>query len=218
MTQVAKQAQSGNQIAVLAALAAGLFLFLRRDKNGNGGNGGNGAVGQVTPSGQIGVITTTMGSHHVQKTAGQTIQTRVAYAVTALDSTGNAVLWTFRIITRVGHNTVFGWREIGRLFSGTESGIRTLNRINVSTPTGTVLTRDFFTAPHDPDQEWDVRVTLEAQRSDANGNPIPDDWIELATGEHVGAVRTIGGQAAVTGSVGSITVTQRRNAVSISRR
>lgn len=220
-TQKAEQEQSGGKgFLQIAALIAAAFLIFRKpavDGNGGGDNGG-GAGGPVTVNGRVSAVSVgqgaVMGTHLVEKVFGEGIKVETTFTVSAVDANGVGVPWNYRLVTKLGHNTLAGWKTSGELgFADAsrtfrEDGLSTFN-LNQALPNlFTAIT--IFIAPEDPNQEWDIRVELQAERSSTTGAPVTGDWVELATGQHPGAVLTVSGTTNLFGTVRAVNVSQPR--------
>ena len=207
MSQVAEMGRFNTSPAVLVAVGAvGLWLLTRRpappDQVGGliGDPGGIPGVSLSRLGGSITAVNVSqgaqMGRHLLTKVGGSFIQADITVEVDARAANGNAIPWTYRIETRLGHSTFFGWRESGRLgFS--DSGER-LSPSFLWEP-GLHSHMSGFAAPNDPDQEWDIHVRLLALAHDETGIPL-QSWVELARMDHDGAVRTVQNSVSVSGS------------------
>lgn len=225
--EVAEQRQKSGMGAFLAigVLAiAGLF-FLRRDNGGDPDPDPTpvpttevillGTVGQVSVS-QTRRRHAGMARHLVLKGPGDGIVVRVNGEMEATNQTGQPIIWPWRLRVRFGHNTLFGWRtpdQLGFPENGEEfitfspfSGSLTFSRLTS------------FIAPRDNNQEWDVRIDIQAAKHDGAGNPVTGEWDTIAQGEHAGAVRTVDFGANRTGNVGTVTVSKRDRLGRVARR
>ncbi|NIV33254.1 MAG: hypothetical protein GWN58_28555 [Anaerolineae bacterium] len=184
------------------------FLFTRRSRGDGGGSGqapATGAPAQVAGSAQR--ITVEQGQA-VTKNPGDRIGVNVSWRASTTDADGNPIPWTYRVRVKFGHNTTFGWRTCDQLgFSRCAPAV-----VPVNTQPGSMSTAAIFTAPDDPDQEWDIRVDLEAKESLEDGTEGAN-WVSLVRdfdSGGVGAVRTVSESAFANtgGSISSISVSQ----------
>lgn len=164
-----------------------------------------------------------MGNHRITKAFGSPVLVDVQWTPNTRDNLGNAVEWPYLIVARLGHNTLFGWRQVGDGISGLFGDGHAEIRVNGIGSTTT--TKFAFTAPPDEDQEWDVRVWVFAL-PDANGDGIPEGdpdrpigvdrpldqspgttegWQFLASADHPTAIVTTNGDA-VSPAVSSLSV------------
>lgn len=223
---VALQRQKGSGMALLvgSVLIAGLFLLRGRAEGGGDESPTPAPVTEVILLGEVGQVTVSqqrvgrvaMGRHLVRKGPGDAIVVRVNGTVNATNQTGQPLTWPWRLRVRFGHNTLFGWRlptDLGFPENGEEfisfspfSGSLTFSRLTS------------FIAPRDDNQEWDIRIDIQAAKQDGAGNPIAGEWDTIAQGEHAGAVLTVDFAANLTGSIGDVTVSQRRRLGRASRR
>jgi hypothetical protein len=214
-------------IGALVLIGAVILVLRARGGAGNGepppGNGGT-VEGETRLAGQVGSVMVNqrrkaaMGRHLLTKAFGSPVNLSVTITTSARTPSGGSLGWPWRIRARLGHNIIFpipGWRTSGQLgFS--EDGER-LQSVFQGSRTTTVPITQAFLAPDDPDQEWDVRIELQAQRSNSNGQPIANDWIVVATGEHPGAILTVAGTTQLTGAVGAVDVSQANRPRAIRR-
>ena len=231
-TRAALRAPSkSNRNLGLVLLAGGLVLFLGRRASGTPplppGGGGAPFQGQASPGGSLGTVQ--VSQHHTGKFPGNPIYVSFTWTAATKNFLGIGTPWDYRIRVLFGHSTVLGWRKSGRL-GFAEDGDRIFglpNRANGTYPLaiapGDGLPNSFpvpFIAPDDPGQSWDIHVHLEAARSDAVGNPIPNDWVEIGTSDHNGAVTTMAGSgsASVDGSLGSVAVSRQKRLLGRVRR
>ena len=212
--QTAPQRQD-NALLMLLAGGVALFLILKRSQEAgatppSGETPGvpvvpSGGIAEVAVSGTKGAI---MGSHAVEKIPGTMIAWNVAWNAGSTTATGLPVSWLYRLRVELGHNTFAGWKTAAELgFPGVSVADLAFSG---SLAPGSYNTQDLFDTPDDPNTNWDVQAKLFGRPSDDNGAPQSNGWLELAFGEHVGAVRTISGSALPGGTISGITVSQRR--------
>lgn len=203
---------------MLPALALGALFFFTRQGAGNGGGGGGGLNGGDVPAGMASVgggiagVSLSHGAQmgQVDKTTGATIVANVRIDPNTTRG-GQAIVWPYYIIVRIGHSTVFGWRTAGA------SGIPSFGNIVfpwASTQRDIISSETILLpimrAPDDPNQIWDVHVVLRAQESDAAGNPN-GTWMNLGSEfREDGAIRTVSASnpALVGGSIDRVGVGQ----------
>ena len=170
----------------------------------------SGAISEVTVAGAP------MGRHLVTKSPGDLITVNFSWDALTVDSNGNPIDWTYRIRTLIGHDTlgfISAWKEGDTLgfpefatrevvFQGADGWPGRHSNTSVA-----------FIAPDDPGVEWDVKVRLQAAKSDDSGRPIAGSFEEIAKADHLGALKTTSGSARISGSLGVITVSQAGLAV-----
>lgn len=181
-TQEQKGGLGGLAIPVL--IVGGIFLASRRGSNGNGG-GGDGGPGPEVPAGMASVAGGISGVTVQQQAAmGQlekAVQSSLLVELRFVGETtrdGVAIEWPYYLIVRIGHSTLFGWREAG------SSGIPNFRDLNgnivqfpwastqiMATRTGGVTRMPTLRIPNDPGVTWDIHVQLRAQESDPAGVP-----------------------------------------------
>ena len=181
-----------------------------------------GSLGSISVS-----ATVPQASHQLPKDiGGAIINVRYAWFGDTRDAGGTAINWPYQLITRMGHNTLFGWRQATDLLP--VAPLLSQSAVHETTR-GENAVSTIFGVPNDPGQEWDFRVWLFALRSDAQGNPIgtPTEqisgtedldsgvqdvgqWRGLAYAQHPGAIISVepDATATVSGRLGIVTVTQ----------
>lgn len=184
---------SGEDIGLLVLGGLALLSLGGQDKGQNGG-GGDGKRG-VFPSGQINTVSVsrqaTMGSHKLKKEYGSDIFVQVKWTAGTKDKAGNPIEWPYRLRAKLGHNTLGGWKlaeELGKAGVGTSELVLSFTLTWLKGPQDSWF--QFGAPSQDENQEWDIRVSLEAKTSDAQGKPT-DTWTAVAKGEHVGAIVTV---------------------------
>ena len=209
-------------LAVVAVVIGGVFFLSRR---GSGANGGGGNGGGDVPAGMASVaggISGVTGSQEAPM--GQlekAVQSSLIVELRFIGETtkdGVAIEWPYYLIVRIGHSTLFGWREAG------SSGIpdfRDLNgnivqfpwastQIN-ATRTGGRTRMPTLRIPNDPGVTWDVHVQLRAQESDAFGSPN-GTWMDVGPEfKEDGAfiITQASAPANVGGGISAVTVAQQ---------
>ena len=182
-----------------------------------------GGLGTITVA-----ATVPQASHQLPKDiGGAIINVRYAWFGDTRDAGGTAINWPYQLITRMGHNTLFGWRQATDLLP--VAPLLSQSAVHETTR-GENAVSSIFGVPNDPGQEWDFRAWLFALRSDAQGNPIGSptetisgtqaldgrvqdvgQWRGLAFAEHPGAIISVEPDetATVSGRLGIVTVNQR---------
>lgn len=191
----ATQEQKGGlgALAIPVLIVGGLFLASRRGQNGNGG-GGDGGPGSEVPAGMARVAGGISGVTVQQQAEMGQLEKAVQSSLTVTlrftaetTKDGVSIEWPYYLIVRIGHSTLFGWREAG------SSGIpdfRDLNgnivrfpwastQIN-ATGTGGITRMPTLRIPNDPGVTWDIHVQLRAQESDQLGAPN-GNWMNVGS-------------------------------------
>ena len=216
-----------NRNAVLLALLAIGFALVnmgRRSEPGNGDGGDGDGQGVVATGATIANIAVnqdaTMGRHRVPKVSGGNVQVFVDIQIDARNASGAPVAWLWRIETRIGHNTLFGWKRPDELpiENFGETGIR--NPEFTFSP-GLRRIGSVFKVPIDSDQTWDVRVKVEAAKSTGSGAVLRDSsgnvqWSKMTEGEHPGAFASVDDLITTTATI--TTIDARQDAASAPRR
>lgn len=209
-----------NNLGLLFAAGAGIFLLSRTGKDGDGGGGGGGGGGGTDPVGEVtagvsiqsievggqsrfkaGNNIATLGAPII-KTPGENMTVTAKYTYSAIDTQGTRINWPFRVRLLVGHNTTFGWRTIGDSFpGGGESGVYDQASLYSAGSQGVVRThiRSFVTPP-DSGVTYDLRLEIFGAKSDEFGNPVQDpndvggyDWQRLVDKDsHPGVAEVVG--------------------------
>ena len=170
----------GSSEKALAVLGlGGLALWASRSAKAEPVPSG-GAVAAAASIGSVKVSQSVqLGSHRLEKRFGDLVLVDVQWTPGATDPLGDAVEWPYLIVARLGHNTLFGWRQAGDDINGVfGEGHREVQRNGITATQGE---RFIFPAPLDDDQEWDVRVWVFAQPDDdGDGEPDGDPTVSVA--------------------------------------
>ena len=210
---LAPHQSQGNQLVLLLVGGAALYFFLNRPGAGEAAPPGGEAPGvPVVPAGGIAGVSVSggavMGSHLVEKVPGTKVAWNVEWNAGTKTANGLPVSWPYRLRVELGHNTIGGWKTASELgFPGVSVYDAAFSS---ALAPGVYNTQDLFDTPDDPNTNWDVQVKLFGRPSNDSGVPQAAGWLEVAYGEHVGAVRTIAGGAIPGGTITGVTVSQRR--------
>jgi len=203
-----------NPLLIVGGLAVLALMMARKPKEGEAPQPTpRPTLGPAVVQGNLGIIQVTQGaamaataSSPVLKVPNKLAMVSVPWLGTTTNAGGTRIAWPYRVRIRIGHNTALGWKDIGQLFPAYSGEIYTseVSLLGGQTEKWGLL------MPDDPNQIWDVHVHLLAKTSDAAGVPTAD-WKELAFGELVGAFKTLPGAATVSGSLGTIVVSQQQS-------
>ena len=195
----------GKAIAVVAGIGLLFLLFLQGKKPPSPPPPG---TGPVTPAGGIANVDVaqqrgqrarvglsrrrgliSMGSHLVSKTAGDTIFITAVWSAATKSSTGVSINWNYGISwrwKRPGEFLFGGWANIGSRGNGTYTF--TFSDTYSLTPLNYPLFKG---------KNWDIEVTLHADRSSPDGQPLndmptlEDDALALNTKQHPQALQVV---------------------------
>ena len=178
-----EQRGPGAALGILAI--GGLILLMTQQRRAEAAPPTDGALpgaGAATVGGSIQEVQLAQG---LQKTVGSTLAVVVVIQGGTNDAQGNGMAWPYFVVVRIGHNTVFGFREAGR--SGLPDFIDATTGQLVAMPwssieqTASFGGQRFFgmpsmVIPDDPGVTWDIHVQLRARQSDASGQPLDGVW------------------------------------------
>lgn len=147
----------------------------------------------------------TVGAHLVEKVFDSTIQVNFNANLNTTNVKGESISWPYKARVLLGHSTTFGWKKSGELgFS--DSGVKEI----FLQGQGRIPFLAFFTTPRDPNQEWDIHVSLWGKKSLSDGTPDPnDDYTKaLAVSNHDRALKSVEGVSDVSATLEAISVSQ----------
>jgi hypothetical protein len=202
-------------------LVGGGFWWLSRQRAGASGTpngydiGSDYVVGRANVSGSIG-NNIQMSTHLVEKDHGEFIMALVDWENTTTDFQGVGIPWNFKMHAELGHSTGWmgagGWDNMNKLLGGQNGDqVAFMNNVSFGEHQKAFNNLQMGIEPNDG-TKWDLRVTLFANNSDEQGNPIPDSWTEVGRATHQDAViyRREFGYSIYGGNLGNITVNQNR--------
>ena len=221
-TLYAKQEQQGGLagLAVVAVVIGGVIFLNRRGSGANGGSGNGGGevpAGMASVAGQISGVTVQQQAPmgQLEKAVQSSLIVEMGFnGGTTKD--GAAISWPYYVVARIGHSTLFGWKEAG------SSGIPDFRDLNgnivqmpwassrIDTATSGRVRLPTLRIPNDPGVTWDVHVQLRAQESDAFGSPN-GTWMDVGPEfKEDGAfiITQASAPASVAGSISTVTVAQ----------
>mgnify|MGYP001580768812 CR=1 FL=1 len=211
--------QRGGGLVVLVLGGLALWAFSqRRSGVPSPGSGvpGAGGVGPILPGdggvqlgGSLGQISVnnqaTMGTHRLAKLPQSNVQVTFTWQPDTRDMATKLLKpWNYRLIVRMGHNTVFGWKRSDEL------GFPNMWMFTTTIPGVTALQAAtyVFSAPNDPNQVWDIRVELAVATPDDRFAPTTT-YTKVSEGEHPGAFWVPEAGVQLGGSLGVVSVAQR---------
>ena len=194
-------------LGLVAGGAFALFALSARSKPATAPTPAPVPAGPVQAHG--GVRNVVVGQTPIEKSFGATIACAVDYQLLLTSaSTGAPVTkqWPVRFEGRLGHSTTLGWKTSGELgFS--ESGLRNFTATATSDNIHRAEAFNFIT-PADPNQIWDVHVSMFIAHPDSFGNPT-STWDRLGSEfKKDGAVKSINAGIAASGGIFNVVVGQ----------